>query len=107
MKRLTLVALLVAIAGTTGCATKTYGRQGVVTSFEKESLTCREIDIEKAKSQGFVEHVNKESRFSGRDVLAILGDFGVGNSLERTAAIKSAQDRIAELDRLKTTKNCT
>ncbi len=76
-----------------GCATKHYGRQGTLTAYEKETMSCREIDLEIAKVRGFVDHVNKESEFSGRDVLAALGDFGIGNSLERGAAIESANNR--------------
>jgi hypothetical protein len=50
--------------------------------------------------------VNKESEFSGKDVLAILGDFGIGNNMERTAAIESANSRIASLSELRRTKPC-
>lgn len=89
-----------------GCATKNYGRQGTVTHFEKESLTCREIDLEIAKTQGFIDHVNKESEFSGRDVLAILGDFGIGNSMEKGSAIESANKRLEQLRDLKSSRKC-
>ena len=89
-----------------GCATKTYGRQGSLTNLEKDTLTCREIDLEIAKSQGFIDHVNKESEFSGRDVLAILGDFGIGNVMERSAALESANNRIAQLRDLRSAKKC-
>ncbi|HYC63389.1 MAG TPA: hypothetical protein VEC14_01555 [Reyranellaceae bacterium] len=89
-----------------GCATKTYGRQGVVTEYERKSLTCREIDLEIAKTDGFVQQVNTEAQFSGRDVLAILGDFGIGNNLERSAAIESAQARQAQLRDLRSTRSC-
>ncbi|MHC1701473.1 MAG: hypothetical protein AB9900_10900 [Humidesulfovibrio sp.] len=98
--------LVIVLATLQGCATKTYGRQGEVTSFEKNSLSCREIDIEIAKTTGFVTTVNKESEFSGRDVLAILGDFGIGNALERSAAIESANSRLEKLNALRTAKNC-
>lgn len=78
---LVLVASIVVLAAIQGCATKTSGRQGTLTSYEKDSMTCREIDLELAKTRGFVDYVNKESEFSGRDVLAIMGDFGIGNNL--------------------------
>ena len=52
------------------CATKHYGRQGILSAYEKETMSCREIDLELAKVRGFIDHVNKESEFSGRDVLA-------------------------------------
>lgn len=105
--KLLLASVLVACAALQGCATKTYGRQGAVTSYERDTLTCREIEIELAKVQGFVEHVNTESQFSGRDVLAILGDFGIGNSLERTAALESANTRSQQLRALRTQRGCT
>ncbi len=89
-----------------GCATKHYGRQGMLTSYEKTSMSCREIDLEMAKVRGFIDQVNEESEFSGRDVLAILGDFGVGNSMERGAALKSANKRLKELGDLRTAKGC-
>lgn len=89
-----------------GCATKTYGRQGNLTSFERGSMTCREIDLETAKTKGFIDRVNKESEFSGKDVLAFLGDFGIGNSMERTAAMESANKRVDELDALRSAKKC-
>lgn len=105
MKAVILV-LLTATVAIQGCATKTYGRQGSVTDYERDTLTCREIDIELAKVQGFVEHVNTESQFSGRDVLAILGDFGIGNSMERSAALESATVRTQQLRALRIAKSC-
>ena len=90
-----------------GCATKTYGRQGALTSYEKDSMTCREIDLDLAKSRGFVDHVNKESEFSGRDVLAMMGDFGIGNNMEKSAALESANKRIEQLRDLRNAKKCS
>jgi hypothetical protein len=105
MKFYTLVTILIFIA-LQGCATKQYGRQGQLTAYEKETMTCREIGLEMAKVRGFIDHVNKESEFSGRDVLAILGDFGIGNSMERSAAIESANNRLDSLRDLKSSKKC-
>ena len=70
-------------------------------------MSCREIDLEMAKVSGFIDHVNKESEFSGRDVLALLGDFGIGNSMERGAAMESAKNRLGDLRDLKSVKSCT
>ncbi len=106
MKIYTLAAILVFVA-LQGCATKHYGRQGQLTAYEKETMSCREIDLEMAKVRGFIDHVNKESEFSGKDVLAILGDFGIGNSMEKSAAIESANNRLDLLRDLKSTKKCT
>lgn len=101
-----LAASVFAILSIQGCATKTYGGQGSLTSFEKDSMSCREIDLEMAKVAGFVEHVNKESEFSGRDVLAILGDFGIGNNLEKSAALESANKRLDQLRIQRDIKKC-
>lgn len=99
MKQLLVItASLVALSA---CATKTYGRQGQLTTYETQMMSCREIDLELAKVRGFVDHVNKESQFSGRDVLAILGDFGIGNALEKSAALESAENRQKSLEALR------
>ena len=102
-----VATVLLALSAVQGCATKNYGRQGPLTSYEKESMTCREIELDLAKTSGFVDHVNKESEFSGLDVLAILGDFGIGNSLEKSAALESATRRIEQLRELRDAKKCS
>jgi hypothetical protein len=109
MKRSIKIYTATAIAFITlqGCATKHYGRQGTLSSFEENTMTCREIDLEMAKVRGFIDHVNKESEFSGKDVLAVLGDFGIGNSMERGAAIESANNRLDALRALKSNKHCS
>jgi hypothetical protein len=100
-----LIGVLVVIS-IQGCATKTYGRQGSLSTFEKNTMSCREMDLEIAKTRGFIDLVNKESEFSGRDVLAILGDFGIGNSMEKSAAIESANKRLEQLETQRNTKKC-
>lgn len=105
MKIYIIAAILVFVA-LQGCATKHYGRQGQLTAYETETMSCREIDLEMAKVRGFIDHVNKESEFSGKDVLAILGDFGIGNSMEKSAAIESANNRLDSLRDLKKSKKC-
>ncbi len=108
LKKLILVSTLT-VAGLLvlqGCATKHYGRQGVLSHYEKDTMTCREIDLEIAQMRGFIDHVNKESEFSGKDVLAILGDFGIGNAMEKSSAIESANNRINDLRELKDGKKC-
>ena len=107
MNRIVILAASIAVlASVQGCATKIYGRQSTLTSYEKDSMTCREIDLDLAKTQGFVDHVNKESKFDEKDVLAFLGDFGVGNHMEKTAALASANTRIESLSELRRTKQC-
>lgn len=102
---ITLCAL--AVTATTACSTKNYGRQPELTSFERQTMTCREIDLEEAKVHGFLAHVRDESQFDGRSVLSFLGDFGIGNLMERDAAVDSANKRLAHLSEAKSRQRCS
>lgn len=101
-----LAVLVVAVIALTGCATKNYGRQGELTDYERQTMTCREIALEEAKVMGFLDHVDKESEFDGRSVLSFLGDFGIGNLMEKDNAIKSANTRLRQLKEVSTQKGC-
>lgn len=100
-KTLLIVAAIAALAG---CATKNYGRQGDLTSFEKQQMTSREIDLEIAKVHGYLDHIQSESRFDGRSVLSFLGDFGIGNVMEKNAALEAANKRLTQLQAAKAAK---
>ncbi|QEZ48522.1 hypothetical protein [Cupriavidus oxalaticus] len=102
-----IISGVLCAAALAGCATKNYGRQGTLTDYEKTTMTCREIQLEQAKVQGFVDHVNKESEFDGRSVLSFLGDFGIGNLMEKDSAMKSATDRTAQLQTAANQRGCT
>lgn len=104
MKRIFLVVLLFVFSG---CATKNYGRQSLLTGFEKSQLSCREIDIEISKTIGFINDIEAESKFSGRRVLSFFGDFGIGNVVEKNAALDSAHKRLNDLQNLKAEKGCS
>ncbi|XKM14262.1 hypothetical protein RCS94_03595 [Orbaceae bacterium ac157xtp] len=105
MKKIIFLSIVTTVI-LSGCATKNYGRQGELTQYEKDNMTCREIALEEAKVHGYLEHVEKESRFDGRSILSFLGDFGIGNSMEKSAAIKSANTRLAQLNTLRSAKKC-
>jgi len=99
---LILVALLF-----NGCATQRYGRMQNVTEAEKKTITCENIEVEIQKAQEFVKTTtDKDNEFTGRDVLGFLGDFGIGNHMEYSDAIQSGTDRVAQLNTLKSEKNC-
>ena len=102
-----LAAVGLSLLALQGCATKNYGRQGTLTDFEKQTMSCREIELEQAKVQGFLQQVEKESEFDGRSVLSFLGDLGIGNTLEKDAAVKSANDRASQLQALAAQHGCT
>ncbi|WP_080307016.1 hypothetical protein [Burkholderia pseudomallei] len=103
-KYLAIMAAVAIVLG--GCATKNYGRMGNLTDYERNTMDCREINLEIARVDGFLSHVDEESEFDGRSVLSFLGDFGIGNVLEKDAAKKSARDRRQALDALRATKQC-
>lgn len=110
MKQTRTTACIAAIAtlfAIGGCATKNFGVQAPLTDFEKQSLSCREIQLEQAKVMGFAQQVDKESQFDGRDILAALGDFGIGNSAARSTAIDSAKVRYHQLETAAYDKGCT
>ena len=102
MMRLTVVIFSLVLFS--GCATKHYGRQGELTSYELETMTEREIDLEMAKVEGFIKHVEDESKFSGRSILSFMGDFGIGNVIEKDAALESAHKRLGQLNKAKAAK---
>jgi len=108
MNRFLSIAWLgLAVLTATGCATKNYGRQGELTGVERNTMNCRELELETAKVHGFLARVEKESEFDTRSVLSFLGDFGVGNVMEKSSAVESANARLAQLQQVRTQRGCT
>lgn len=90
-----------------GCATQRYGRMPGVGPTERETLTCEDIEIEKGKARDFMTEVGAhQSQFTGKDVLSFFGDFGIGDAMEVDGAMKSATNRIVQLDQLAREKGC-
>lgn len=104
-QRILIGAAIVSLA-LGACATKNHGRLSPVSSLEKTALTCREIDIEISKVHAFLGQVSDKSQIDGRSVLGFLGDFGIGNAMERSAAEESARRRLDELTTLRAAKGC-
>ncbi len=101
-----LVVVLLAIALNTGCATKRYGRMQAVTETEAQYYDCRDIEIELAKIAAFRQEI-ADAEMDGRSVAAFLGDFGIGNAMEKDDALDSAAEREEDLLGLKTEKGCS
>ena len=89
-----------------GCATKRYGRLQPLTGAERVAYNCRDVDLEIAKVGAFQAQVADGAQFNMASVLGILGDYGIGNSMERSAADASAARRLKELNDLKAEKGC-
>ncbi|WP_235025341.1 hypothetical protein [Caballeronia terrestris] len=102
-----MIAAAMLATALSGCATKQFASVGEVTPFERTTLTCREIDIEMAKTQGVQKTISEQDKFDGRSVLAFLGDFGIGNAMARSAAEDSAIKRMGELQATRAQKGCT
>lgn len=98
-------AVLIAALLLASCATHRYGRAIALTDIERRSLTCEQIEIEIEKCNAFLAEVNKPTP-GGAAVLGFLGDFGIGNSMERSEARKSGMARLEELQALKASKGC-
>lgn len=103
MKYLLIVVMLASIQG---CATKSYGRQVAVTQMERTELTCRELLIETERTKEFIAQTERASKFSFLDVLAIAGDFGIGNAIEKRSALRSANNRLEQLNKEIEFKKC-
>ena len=87
MKLLKLLIILITLM-IIGCATQRYGRMQHVTEADKNHLNCQGVDIEIEKTNQFLKEVtDKDNECTGRDVLAFLGDFGIGNSMEVSDAV--------------------
>ena len=106
MRWLVIGAMIPALV-LSGCATKRYGRMQPLTGAERVGYTCREIAIEIAKVQSFQTQVAEGAQFNMASVLGILGDYGIGNSMERGAADASARRRLQDLYDLSAQRGCS
>ncbi len=105
MNRKSIAAALIVVA-LSGCATKRYGRMQPVSAAEMRAYDCDDIAIEMSKVDAFDEQIREGSGFNGASALGVLGDFGIGNSMEKGAAEKSSIQRRRELNMLAAQKNC-
>lgn len=100
-----VIGLLMATA-VSGCATKRYGRVQPLSDAEKRAYSCEDIDIEISKVRAFQEQIKDEADIDAKSVAGFLGDFGVGNRLERGNAEESAEERLEQLEDLQQMKGC-
>lgn len=100
--------VLVAVLGTLlgGCSTKNFGRMQPLSAQESAMMDCDALRLEVGRVEAFLQGVDTESQVDIRSVGAFLGDFGIGNSLEKNAAVKSANSRLAQLRQVQYEKGC-
>lgn len=101
----TAIILTLALA-LTGCATKQFATVGDVTGYEHTEMTCHDIDLEMARTQGVIDKIDQQAQFSGLDVLAFLGDWGIGNAIAKSSALDGANARMGELQTLRAARGC-
>jgi len=91
---------------TSACATKRYGRMQPVTGYEAKSYSCEEIKTELSKVDAFELQVAEGAEFSALSIASFLGDLGIGNIIEKDAALKTAKARRVQLNDLAAAQNC-
>jgi hypothetical protein len=99
-------SFLSACAALAGCATKQFAQVGTLTTYERTTMSCREIDVEMARTVGVQQTISDEDQFDGRSVLAFLGDFGIGNALARSSAQDGVNKRMQDLTTMRAQKGC-
>jgi len=97
-----LLALLLS-----ACATKRYGRMQPLTEAEQQAYDCEDINLEIAKIEGFRLQIAGGAKINFASVAGFLGDYGIGNAMEKNAAEKSATERMVELQALSAEKGCS
>jgi hypothetical protein len=105
MKKILLASCLsVALSS---CAVERFGRLTNLTETEKQNFTCKDIKIEIAKAEEFTKNVKTaRGEVKATHVLGFMGDFGIGNHMEGSAAEASGEQRLSDLRMLKDNKGC-
>jgi hypothetical protein len=102
-KSITVVCLVLL---TSACATKRYGRMQPVTGQETAAYSCKEIKLELSKVDAFELQVAEGAEFSVLSVASFLGDLGIGNTIEKNSALKTAKERRVQLNNMAAAQDC-
>ncbi len=101
------LVILLTVLLVSACATQRYGRQTDLSAIERQEFTCKDIRIEIAKSEEFLNSIRMQRHeTSGAHVLGALGDFGIGNVMEGDSAELSGEKRLKQLKDLSADKKC-
>jgi hypothetical protein len=104
--KLAVISVIAVGLAVSGCATKRYGRLTSVSPMEMDKLSCEQLSLEIAKVESFELDVEKGAEFNWKSVAGFLGDYGIGNTLEKNAAVKSAKERKVQLREAQASKGC-
>jgi hypothetical protein len=106
MIKVAVLAVAAVAVTMSGCATKRYGRMTSMSSAETQYYTCEQLAIEVSKVEQFELEVERGSKIDWKSVAGFLGDYGIGNAMEKNEAVKSAKERKAQLRQQQTAKQC-
>lgn len=98
------ITFILTVTLLTACATKQYPQAPTLSSEEASTFDCKVINIEIAKAHSIQEQINQTGQFSGRTVLGFFGDFGIGNGMAKSDARQKVQNRLTQLESMKTFK---
>ena len=77
-----------------------------VTGYEINKLSCDDIKLELSRIEAFELQVAKGAEFNVLSVASFLGDFGIGNAIEKNTALRTAKERKVQLLNLEASKGC-
>jgi hypothetical protein len=100
------LALLCVVFLVAACATKRYDRLQSVSALEAAEYDCKDIQIELSKVAEARRQMAEQAEIDMASVMGFLGDFGIGNAMEKNAAEKTIVKREQDLLRLQAAKDC-
>jgi hypothetical protein len=86
-----VVALGVVVSG---CATKDFGRMQLT---PVAGLSCEQLAAEQRKVDDFRAVIDEKDDFDARSAAGLWLDFGYGNHRDKKKALKSADEREAQI----------
>lgn len=70
-------------------------------------MTCRELALESVKVDEVQKQIEQKAEFDVLTVAGFLGDFGTGNRLARSEAMKAMWDRRHAINDTMAKKGCS
>lgn len=107
MKKIVIVAALIAVAATTSaCATKRYPIATQWSAAEAEAMDCNALRLELVRANQIQTQIAETADFDWRSVAGFLGDYGIGNAMAKSDADKAIRSRIAGIQDAQRNKQC-
>lgn len=98
-----LIALAIAGALVSGCATKDFGRMEMT---PLAGLSCEQLAAEQKRVDDFRAVIDDKDDFDARSAAGLWLDFGFGNMRDKKKALKSANEREASVTAARQAQGC-